>query len=172
MDFLKNIIRLIFRPGTRGSSADRSPSHATDNTTQARLCDAAQLPDLCCPFKLVWSIVRDENDERLLYFEFETEGGLHLYREPARFEDWLRAEQLVALFKAKYEEKLSEIYLAPGVGIYVGGDDNTGWANFVDFVTEQGYERVMPDIEYVKRDGATREILVPETTFRLRSVAS
>lgn len=169
MDFFRNIIGLLFPAGKMRSLEDGSPVHATDNTTQARLGDPTELPDVCCPFKLVWSIARDETDERILYFEFETDGGVHLYRELARFEDWSRAKQLVALFRTKYEEKLSEIYLAPGVGIYVGGDDSAGWANFVDFVSEQGYERIMQDIENVKRDGATREILVPETIFRLRS---
>lgn len=169
MDFFKTILARLFGSGERPSSSQGGSGAGTLSTTPSRLDDASALPDVCCPFKLVWSIVRDEHDERILYFEFETDGGVPLHREVARFEDWARAKQLVALFKEKYEEKLSEIYLAPGVGIYVGGDDNAGWANFIDFVGEQGYERVMQDIEYVKRDGATREILVPETTFRLRA---
>ena len=172
MDFFKNIIGLLFSAGKMRSSEDGSPDRANESAYPSRLKDPTELPDVCCPFKLVWSIARDENDQRILYFEFETDGGVHLYREVARFEDWSRAKQLVALFIAKYEEKLSEIYLAPGVGIYVGGDDNAGWANFIDFVTEQGYERVMQDVEYVKRDGATREILAPETIFRIRSTDS
>lgn len=149
-------------------------SAATNSSTRRaeleslKLQDSQALPDLDQPFNLVWSIRRDEELEDILLYEFTTDGGTLLTRELAHFEDSYRAKNLVSLLRAKYGNQMREIYLAPGVGIYIGGCNTSGWESFIDFVCSHGYERVHSDIEFAKRDGATREILVPETIFKLR----
>ncbi|CAN5605617.1 hypothetical protein BH10CYA1_BH10CYA1_11910 [soil metagenome] len=138
-----------------------------DALRASKLRDSQSLPDVDGPFNLLWSIEHDLEFEDILLFKFTTDGGILLNRELATFEDSLRAQELVSLLRTKYGTQLEEICLAPGVGIYVGGCNTSGFESFIKHVCQQGYERVDGDMEFSKRDGATREIFVPETVFRL-----
>ena len=164
LEILKNFFGRILTGTTAGSITSSS---RRDALKASQLRHPESLPDVDGPFNLLWSIEHDQEFEDILFYEFTTDGGILLNRELATFADSHRAEELVSLLLTKYGNQLQEICLAPGVGIYVGGCSTSGFEDFINYVCNQGYERVRQDLEFAKRDGATREIFVPETVFRL-----
>lgn len=168
MGFFKNLFEKVFGGGNSAAQARRLDDFSPSKEDDKRIVDASSLRDVSGSLNLKWSISRDSNDESVLYFELTPGDGTILHREKAVYGDLMRAEQLLSMLHEKYRERLLELYLAPGVGVYIVGDDDSGWNKFVQHVQICGYERVVPELESVKRDGATREIFVSDTVFRLK----
>jgi hypothetical protein len=166
--FFKNFFGKVFGWGNSAAQTRRRDDFVQSNEDGKRIVDASSLRDVSGSFNLKWSISRDSNDESVLYFELTPGDGTILHREQAVYGDLMRAEKLVSMLHEKYRERLLELYLAPGVGVYIVGDDDSDWNKFVQHVQNCGYEHVVPELESVKRDGATREIFVSDTVFRLK----
>jgi hypothetical protein len=66
---------------------------------------------------------------------------------------------------AKYGNCIVEICLESGVGVYASGNDNSAFAALLNQICACGFERWQAESEFVKRDGATREILEPATVL-------
>lgn len=130
-----------------------------------------RLPDVEAPFKLSWSIAHDEDFEEILLYEFTTDGGILLHRELATFGDKVRANNLIDYMLAKYGSRIVQICVGPGVGVYASGNNNSVFEVLVNQICARGFERLQSDSEFVKRDGATREIFEPETVL-IRSTPS
>ncbi|MBS1956848.1 MAG: hypothetical protein JST89_21845 [Cyanobacteria bacterium SZAS-4] len=149
------------------SSASTSSSARRRELASLKLHDAKSLPLVDGAFTLVWSIQHDREFEDILLYEFTTHGGILIARELATFADFERAMQLVSMLHEKYGKQWTEFCLAPGVAVYIGGNDNAGWSHFMKHVSELGFDLIKQEND-TKRDVASRELLMPETTFRLR----
>jgi len=168
MGIFKDLYATVFRYISRiiVREPDALKRGKQDELRGLKLLDCNELRDVDAPFNLLWSIVHDDDFEEFILFDFSTDGGILLHRELATFEDATRAMELVTLLKTKYGNKLRDICLAPGVSVYIGERPSSGFNRFISHVCALGYELVEPELEFTKRDSATKEILAPEVNFR------
>ncbi len=168
LEFFKSLFAKLFGTPVSVKDSNASKLAREEQLERMKLLSTSSLTVVDRPFKLVWSISHDEEFEDLILFEFAIDGEKIIHRELATFADCERAVQLASMLREKYGKNLTEICLGPGVGVYIGGNDNSGWPRFVRHLTDFGFDLVEQENDLVKRDGASRELLVPETTFRLR----
>ncbi len=138
------------------SSALIDSSARRNELKSRKLQGSESLPTIDGTLALIWSIQHDPEFEDILLYEFTTTGGTIVARELAAFADFDRARQLASMLRDKYGKQLTEFCLAPGVGVYIGGNDNAGWAHFVKHASELGFDLIEQDRDLVKRDGQSR----------------
>ncbi len=131
-------------------------------TPQKPLKEMSELPNVDhSEFVLYW--VTKEVSKNSYAYEF-TAGDKHIWSEPAHFEWTDEAFRTLQIIVQKYENRIIEIRMDSGTGIYVGGDSTSRWENFIRNVESLGFRRIHKEL-VKKVDSKRSEIVLQDIVF-------